>query len=362
MAAITGNVDLSNREPKEATELGTQAAAQSQTSSDQAARERFGQLMQDKRAGKGITGELWHLVRDFPRFGIGYAMLARPHLARGEFGKARAIYRVGLRVQPNDDVLNAFLLGCMDKPSVRRRAMHQYVRRFPFSRHTSTILIELAETAPTRVERLKLLRRAATLNKEGPTFVNVQRLLSSELATTDLQHAAKVAEAALKRLTDNDQAVASARYDVAFAQVTFLRSLAAVDRLLKLGRAEAAVSALQQITQPNTPHVGVGDNDRVLLTLTWTRALAEVGQMQDAYDRVIGDDLALTRIELLDAATRLGHQLGKSRRQVEDECWARKLAVDNAVAQFEVPGPRGRKVKAEDYRGRVLLVCVWNPG
>ena len=66
--------------------------------------------------------------------------------------------------------------------------------------------------------------------------------------------------------------------------------------------------------------------------------------------------------EMLAAAVRLGATLGKSRKQVEADAWKQRLAAENVFAQFEVPGSRGRTIKANDYRGNPLLVNAWNPG
>jgi len=66
--------------------------------------------------------------------------------------------------------------------------------------------------------------------------------------------------------------------------------------------------------------------------------------------------------EMLTAAIKLGAKLGKSRRQIEADAWQQRLSAENVVADFKVPGSRGRTIKASDYLGRILLVNTWNPG
>lgn len=122
------------------------------------------------------------------------------------------------------------------------------------------------------------------------------------------------------------------------------------------------MAAVEQISAPEVPYFGVDDNDRVLLALLQAIVLAAAGEPQRAYDGLISHARLLMSDEMLAAAVRLGAKLGKQRRQVEADAWQHRLAADSVVAEFEVPGPRGRTIKASAYRGYPLLVNVWNPG
>ena len=313
---------------------------------------------------KKREAELWRMAADYPKFDFVYHLLAKPFLARADFRGAANIYRKGLAANPESDALHAATLNCSAKPAGNRR-MEEFIRRFPRSDYSSYYLQQLTEEASSPAARLKLLRRAVALDKSGPRSFDTLSALCWQIALVNPGTAAKLAVAWLKaaeRRSAKGQEMHFYTRDTAVARTRFFVALANCDRLLKRGKAKAAMAAVEQISVPDVPQAGVAEADRVLLALMQAKVLAAAGEPQRAYDGLISHARLLMSDEMLAAAVRLGAKLGKSRRQVEADAWQHKLAVDSGVAEFEVPGPRGRTIKASEYRGHPLLVNVWNPG
>jgi len=325
--------------------------------------ERLRAIMQIPDKKKREAG-LWQLAADCPKSDVPYQMLANPFLARADFRAATAIYRKGLAVNPNSDALHAALLGCSAKKAPRG-AKQRFIRRFPRSSYTARFLGELAAEASSPAARLNLLRRAAAVNKED-FFVSFSTLsdLCWELAIKNPAAAAKLEAAWLAKRRSARVGGDMPFYirDAAVARTEFFVALANCDGLIKRGKARAEVAAVEKVTAPDIPHLGVDDHDRVLLALMRAKVLAAAGKGQRAYDELISHDHLLMSDEMLTAAIKLGAKLGKSRRQIEADAWQQRLSAENVVADFKVPGSRGRTIKASDYLGRILLVNTWNPG
>jgi thiol:disulfide interchange protein DsbD len=321
-------------------------------------------IMQNPDAKKR-EAELWRMAADYPKFDMAYHLLARPFLARADFRSAADIYRKGLAANPKSDAMHAVLLDCSARPAGKSRGMKGFIRRFPRSQYSSYFLQQLAEEASSPAARLKLLRRAVAVDKSGPSSFHTLSALCWQIALVNPGSAAKLAVAWLKaaeRRSAKGQEMSLYIRALAVARTKFFVALANCDRLLKRGKAKAAMATVEQIIAPEVPHLGVDDNDRVLCALMQAKVLGAAGEPQRAYDGLISYARLLMSDEMLAAAVRLGATLGKRRRQVEADAWKHRLAVDNVVAEFEVPGPRGRTIKASEYRGHPLLVNVWNPG
>jgi len=212
---------------------------------------------------------------------------------------------------------------------------------------------------------LKLLRRAAAA-KKNDYFVSFTTLsdLCWELALENPGAAAKLEAAwlAKRRRAENGDMPFHIR-DAAVARTEFFSALANCDRLLKRAKgATAALSAVEKIRLPDIPQMPVDDHDRDLLALMLAKVQAAAGERQRAYDGLISHERLLMSDEMLAAAVLLGAKLGKSGKHVEADAWRQRLAAENLFAQFEVPGSRGRAIKASAYLGRTLLVNTWNPG
>jgi hypothetical protein len=113
---------------------------------------------------------------------------------------------------------------------------------------------------------------------------------------------------------------------------------------------------------PDIPHSGANEAEKVLMALLKAEALAADGQVEQAYESVIGHPFRLLQQEMLDAAIGIGAQLRKSPNRVEEDAWQKILQQIYPRAEFEVPTKRGGNIRARDYGGQVLLVNVWNPG
>ena len=321
-------------------------------------------IMQNPDATKR-EAELWRMAADYPKFDLVYHLLARPFLARADFHGAVAIYRKGVAANPNSDALHAAILNCSARPAGKSRQMKEFIRQFPRSQYSSYFLRQLAAEASSAAARLKLLRRGVAVDKSGPGSFDTLSALCWRIALANPGGAAKLAVAWLKaaeRRSAKGQEMPFYIRDTAVARTKFFVALANCDRLLKRGKTKAAVAAVEQISVPDVPQVGVDDADRVLLALMQAKVLTGAGEPQRAYDGLISHARLLMSDEMLAAAVRLGAKLGKSRRHVEADAWQHKLAANNGVAEFEVPRPRGRTIKASEYRGHPLLVNVWNPG
>ena len=314
---------------------------------------------------KKRQAELWRMAEDYPKFDFVYQVLARPFFARADFRSAADIYRKGLAANPNSEGLHAALLDCSAKPEGKSRGMKGFIRRFPRSVYSSHFLQKLAAEAFSPAARLKLLRKAVALDRSGPNSFSMLSTLCWQIALVNPAGAAKLAVAWLKaaeRRSAKGRELDLFTRDAAAARTKFFVALANCDRLLKRGKAKAALATIEQISVPEIPYLGIADDDRVLLALMQAKVLVAAGEERRAYDNLISHPRLLMSAEMLAAAVRLGAKLGKSRRQVEADAWKHRLAEDNVVAEFEVPGPRRRKIKSSEYRGHPLLVNVWNPG
>jgi hypothetical protein len=206
-----------------------------------------------------------------------------------------------------------------------------------------------------------MLRQAYKANPDSWTLFP----LCWELALSDPIGAAKLATGWLKSAERRDGKDGQRRMqfqDEASPRTAFFVALASCDRLLKRGKAKAAVALVEQTAAPQIPHLGVDAHDSELLALMRAKVLSAAGEHQRAYNELIVHDQLLMSDAMLAVEIKLGAKLGKSRRQVAAEAWQHRLSAEHAVAEFEVPGPRGRTIKASDYRGRPLLVNAWNPG
>ena len=308
---------------------------------------------------------LWRLASDYPSWAMPYHALARPYIGRADFRGAIAVYRKGLAANPKSEDLHAALADCAANRTAKLKAKRAYIRRFPEAQATGAFLEELASEAPSRAMRINLLQRAIAAGKSVDTKFSALGALCWELATGDPAAAAKLMSGwlkAAKRRSDRGDEVPLYQTDAAVVRSRFFAELANCDRLLKRGRSKAAVAAVEQIKAPEVPQIGVDNHDRELWALMKAKALSATGEHQRAYQELIAHELLLLKDRMLAAAVGLGAQLGKSRRQVESDAWNTRLSTDYKVAEFEVPGPRGRTIKASDYRGRPLLVNAWNPG
>ncbi len=349
---------------KSSAEEGTATQTAAKPASQDELFELIRTIMQNPHAKKRAA-EAWRMATDYPKCDTVYHLLAKPFLARADFRGAADIYRKGLAANPKSESIHAALLNCSARPAGKSRGMEGFIRRFPRSQYSSYLLQQLAKEASSPTVRLNLLRRAVAVDKSGPLSFYTLSALCWQIALANPGSAAKLAvawEKAAERRSAKGQEMPLHVRDTALARTAFLVALANCDRLLKRGNAKAAMAAVEQISAPEVPHAGVDDNDRVLLALMQAKVLAAAGEPQRAYDGLISHTRLLMSDEMLAAAVRLGAKLGKQRRQVEADAWKHRLAADSVVAEFEVPGPRGRKIKASEYRGHPLLVNVWNPG
>ncbi len=349
---------------KSSAEEGTAAQTAAKPASQDELFELIRTIMQNPDAKKRAA-EAWRLATDYPKYDTVYHLLAKPFLARADFRGAADIYRKGLAANPKSDGLHASLLDCSARPAGKSRGMEGFIRQFPRSGYTSHFLQQLAGEASSPAARLKLLRRAVAVDKSGPGSFHTLSALCWQIALVNPSSAAKLAVAWLKaaeRRSAKGQEMDLYVRDLAVARTAFLVALANCDRLIKRGKAKAAMAAVEQISAPEVPHSGVDDNDRVLLALMQAKIQGAAGEPQRAYDGLISDTRLLMSDEMLAAAVRVGAKLGKSRQQVEADAWKRRLAEDHTLADFEVPGPRAGTIKASEYRGHPLLVNVWNPG
>ncbi len=334
----------------------TGEAASAATVGQQSSDERLRQLLQERELGDKLEAGLRSILADDPQFVGGYSMLASRRAARGDLAGQRAWLRKGMVANPGDHGLNFAMTAT--NPTAHRRLLKEFVRRFPQSQYKWKALWQLACQAANRAEACKLLERAYgaapivcrlwLLRQLCPLLVERYPARAVHLLKAEARHAAKT-----KSLPEIESADELVRFYTSVLQVYIQ---------LKKHKTAAALSAAQQLREPEIPHIGASPEEKAVLALTQTKALVASGQVLPAYELLVQHPLLIERKELLDEAKRLGSKLHKSRRQVEEEGWQARLQETYPIADFVVPSKRGRSLCAQDYRGRLLLVNVWHPG
>jgi hypothetical protein len=315
-------------------------------------------LQKEGKTGDELVEGVREILRDDPAFLLGYIVLAQRAAARGEVQRQRARLREGLAANPGSDLLHYQLAICPEAPRPHP-LLNKFARRFWKSPYAVGALLELANLSTSRAEARKILERAQKLTAGRPDAIWTERQLHPLLAESNPARVVRLIKSVSRLAAKNDgfflQGMAS-------GLMSFYTSVLGIQRLLKKGQTEKAARVAQHLQEPDIPHSGASEAEKVLMAILKAKTLEADGHIEQAYKSLIGHPLILLEQELLDAAIRIGARLRKSRKRVEEEAWKKILDQTYPRAEFEVPTKRGRNIRAHDYLGRVWLVNVWNPG
>lgn len=320
--------------------------------------ERADRLQAEGKKGTELEAGVRQILEDDPAFVLGYITLAQRCAARGDLRGQRAVLREGLMANPGSEELHYRLAACPGTPG-RHLLLNKLARRFGKSQFAVRALLGLAKLATRRDAARKILERALRLAAGRPDAIWIERELYPLLAESDPARVVRLLTSASRRTAKTDGFLLRG---MTGGLLNFYTSVWEIQRLLKKGKIEKAASAAQLLQEPDIPHWGANEAEKAIRALIQAKAVAADGQVEQAYESLIGHPLILLQGELLDAAIRTGATLGKSRNRVEEDAWQNTLQQTYPSADFEVPYKRGRNIRVQDYCGRVLLVNVWNPG
>jgi hypothetical protein len=319
--------------------------------------QRLQRLEEECKTGDELEAGVRQILQDDPAFVLGYLVLARRCAARGDVRRQRALLREGLVSNPGNDQLHYLLAACPG--AKRRQLLNRFARRFQKSRYAVVALLGLAKLSASRAKARTILERAQRLTAGQADANWTERELYPLLAESDPARVLRLLKSVSRQATNANGFFI---HGMTSGLMTFYTAVWEIQQLLKKKKNEKALRAAHQLQEPDIPHSGASEAEKSLVALIKAKALAAEGQLEQAYLSLIGHPLILLQQELLDAAILLGARLHKSRERVEEEAWQKILQQTHPLAEFEVPTKRGRDIRAQDYRGRVLLVNVWNPG
>jgi len=345
----------------EATEPAKVAADQGeagQPSVPLSSQQRLRLLYDQKKTGRDLEDGVKKILKDAPGFISGYVVLASNAAARGDLRLQRSLLRQALAVDPGNE-MSLYRLSVCAVPAKRRLLANDLVRRFPRSPMAAAVLLSLAESSTSRTKTRKILERACRITAGTRHSIGTLMTLCPLLVESDPARAVRLLKSALRRALKEDGFF---HRDITRCLVAFYTSVAEIQRLLKKGKREEAVRAAQSLQEPDIPHIGAHEAEKVLVALVKAKAQAANGQIAQAYEALIQHPLSLLNQDLFDAVTKMGARLRKSRRRVEEEAWQWTLQRTYPLAEFAIPDKRGVSICERDYRGRVVLVNVWNPG
>jgi hypothetical protein len=315
-------------------------------------------LYDQKKTGHELEDGVKEILKDDPGFILGYVVLSSKASERGERHLQRALLRQGLAANPGHETLLYHFAECASPPR-RRLLMNELIRQFPKTPTAVTVLLELAESSTSPTETRKILERAYIIVAGKAESITTLRVLCPFLVESDPARVVRLLKSALRSAVKERGFFYS---DIAGHLVAFYISIAEIQRLLNKNRKKEAIKAAQALQEPDIPHFGANETEKMLVALFKSKALAADGQIALAYESLIQHPLLLHNQDLLDAVIHMGARLRKSRRQVEDEAWQWTLQQTYSLAEFAIPDEHDRGVREQDYRGRVVLVNVWNPG
>jgi hypothetical protein len=315
-------------------------------------------LYDQKKKGRELEDGVKEILKDDPGFVSGYVVLSSKASERGERRLQQAWLRQGLATNPGDETLLYYLADCALPPK-RRLLMDELIRRFPRTPIAVNVLLDLAESSTSRTKTRKILERAYRIVAGKAESIPTIRALCPFLVESDAARVVRLLKSALRSAVKEDGFFYR---DIASSLVAFYTSVAEIQRLLNKGRKKDAIKAAQALQEPEIPHHGANQAEKVLVALVKSKALSADGQIAGAYESLIQHPLLLHNQDLLDAVIDMGARLRKPRRRVEDEAWQWTLQQTYPLAEFAIPDKRGRSIRERDYRGRVMLVNAWNPG
>jgi hypothetical protein len=322
--------------------------------------ERLQLLHDQEKTGRELEDGVKDILKNDPGFISGYVVLSSKASARGDLRLKQALLRQGLAANPGDETLLYHLAVCAF-PAKRRLLVNELIRRFPRSPIAATVLLDLAKSSTSRTKTQRILERAYRIVAGKAESIYTLRALCPLLVESDPGRVLRLLKSAA-RCAAKKVGVGFFYRNITSPLVAFYASVAEIQRLLNKGRNEEAVRAAQSLQEPDIPHIGANEVEKALVALIKAKALAADGQIAQAYESLIRTPLLQLNQDLLDALTNMGARLRKSGRKVEDEAWQWTLQQTYPLVEFAISDKRGRSVRERDYRGRVVLVNVWNPG
>ena len=142
-------------------------------------------------------------------------------------------------------------------------------------------------------------------------------------------------------------------------KLTLAETLAAADAQTKAGNHAAAKDLLMPLSMHSRGNLDLGSR----IAIAKAAALQATGATQAAYDSLIVFQSLTPYPEVKDSLETYGSKLGKSAATVKTDVRAAVAGNSKAALPFELDTyPSGKKVKLEDYKGKVLLLSFWYPG
>jgi tetratricopeptide (TPR) repeat protein len=308
-----------------------------------------------------LEAEIKRILADDPSFAVAYLSLARIKSKRGEKRAERQFLKKAISADPGNAMFQLNYANTYKSSSqTKHRLLGEVAARFPNSDGAAGALRDAAADASNDGDRIACLERA--FGQGSLLFdLHILRDLCPLLAPTDPDKAVRFIERAYDAAQKVPWVTEPLLNDLQ-AYKAFYHEVANIRRLMAQGKVTEAATTVEKLQLHGNELPGNGEGDIVVYTVLKAEVLAAQGNVLQAYESIASHPAAVVERELVAAATRLGAQLGRSRRQVQRELWKAFWHRDYPVADFEFDNLVGGRVEADDFRGQVLLVNVWNPG
>jgi thiol-disulfide isomerase/thioredoxin len=100
-----------------------------------------------------------------------------------------------------------------------------------------------------------------------------------------------------------------------------------------------------------------------MITLLKSEVMDAAGSTKSAYDSLLVIEAKMPADDINAAIIRYGKRLGKDAEQTEKDIWAIRNNTSKPAPPFELGlYTSTKKVKLEDYKGKVVLLTFWFPG
>ncbi len=285
-----------------------------------------------------------------PKFIPAYKALAEDCDAKGDFPCAQGYLKKATEEVPGDPVL-AFQYAVTYRftaPATYERLMADLVRKFPNNEMAVQAAYYLADDTASRAkrtEKLEALRKKFAGNSSR-AYQGAMRDLANLYTVSDPTKALALAlqmKLASPGMKDWDNIA------------TYETQLVAGQSLIQRKEYAQATEDLSKVKVP-------WFIDNTTLSLLKAEAEWDGGNRQKAYDALASLVAAQPNDVLQTQLEKYGTALKKKKGEIAAEIWKLRQTNAKPFKPFELVDFRtGKKVRLEDYRGRVVLVNFWYP-